>query len=205
VNNHASKPPLPDGRGSVPARRLLFVVLLASAGCTLHSSLPELGDVPAFKLTTENGAAFSSDSLKGKVWVADFIFTTCNGPCPRMSAQMRRLQVALKKKPETLNSVRLLSITVDPKHDDPPTLLEYAARFRADSRIWSFLTGPEEEIRKLSVDTFHVNTAANGLEHSTRFILVDGKARVRGYYESNDATALDQLAEDIDKLRKEVF
>jgi protein SCO1/2 len=179
--------------------------LFATAGCTLQSSLPELGDVPAFKLTSQNGTAFSSDSLKGKVWVADFIFTTCNGPCPRMSSQMRRLQNALLKRSGALNSVRLLSITVDPQHDDPPTLLEYSRHFRADARLWSFLTGPEAEIRKLSADTFHVNTAVNLLEHSTRFILVDGKARIRGYYESTDATMLDQLVEDIDKLCKEVF
>ena len=202
---HALPAPLPHRRGSVPARGLLLVLLFAAAGCTLHSSLPELGDVPAFKLTTQNGTAFSSDSLKGKVWVADFIFTTCNGPCPRMSAQMRHLQDRLMQRSETLNSVRLVSITVDPKHDTPAALLEYSGHFRADSRIWSFLTGPEESIRKLSVDTFHVNTAVDRLEHSTRFILVDGKARIRGYYESTDATMLDQLSEDIEKLRKEVF
>jgi protein SCO1 len=186
-------------------RGLLAFLLLAASGCTLHSSLPEMGNVPAFALTAQNGAAFSNDSLKGKVWVANFIFTTCNGPCPRMSAQMRRLQVALLKKPETLQSVRLVSITVDPQHDDPPVLLAYSNRFQADPRIWSFLTGPEAEIRKLSADTFHVNTAVNLREHSTRFILVDGKARIRGYYEASDATMLDQLTEDIDKLRKEVF
>jgi protein SCO1/2 len=186
-------------------RRLLLILLLAAAACTLHSSLPELGNVPSFTLTAQNGNAFSSDSLKGKVWVADFIFTTCNGPCPRMSAQMHRLQNTLLKKNESLSSVRLVSITVDPKHDTPQALLEYSGRFRADARIWSFLTGPEESIRKLSVDTFHVNTAVDQLEHSTRFILVDGKSRIRGYYESTDATMLDQLAEDIEKLRKEVF
>jgi protein SCO1/2 len=186
-------------------RRLLIVLLLAMAGCALHSSLPELGNVPAFALTTQTGAAYSSDSLKGKVWVADFIFTTCNGPCPRMSAQMHRLQNTLLKRSETLNSVRLVSITVDPHHDDAKTLLEYSSHFRADPRIWNFLTGSEKNIRKLSVDTFHINTAVNQLEHSTRLILVDGKARIRGYYESTDATMLDQLVEDIDKLRKEVF
>ena len=186
-------------------RAFLLTFSLAMAGCTLHSSLPELGDVPAFQLTDQHGAAFSSDSLKGKVWVVDFIYTTCNGPCPRMSSQMRRLQIALLKKSENLNAVRLLSITVDPRHDDAKTLLEYSGHFRADPRIWGFLTGPEDSIRKLSVDTFHVNTAANQLEHSTRFILVDRKARIRGYYESTDATMLDQLTADIDTLRKEVF
>jgi protein SCO1/2 len=187
------------------ARWLPAIVFIATAGCALRSSLPELGSVPAFALTTQTGAAFSSDSLKGKVWVADFIFTTCNGPCPRMSAQMHRLQNALLKRSESLNSVRLVSITVDPRHDDAKTLLEYSGHFRADPRIWSFLTGPEAEIRKLSVDTFHVNTAVDLLEHSTRFILVDGKAQIRGYYESTDATMLNQLVVDIDKLRKEVL
>jgi len=186
-------------------RRLLFTLLFASAGCTLHSSLPDLGTVPPFALTAQDGKSFSSDALKGKVWVVDFFFTTCNGPCPRMSSQMRRLQNALLKRTGNLGSVRLLSITVDPKHDTPPVLLEYSGYFRADPRLWSFLTGPEESIRKLSVDTFHVNTAVDRLEHSTRFILVDGKARIRGYYESTDATMLDQLTDDIGKLRKEVF
>lgn len=186
-------------------RSLLPPLLLLASGCALHSSLPELGNVPAFVLTTQNGTAFSSDALNGKVWVADFIFTTCNGPCPRMSAQMRRLQDRLHQNSATLNSVRLLSITVDPRHDTPPVLLEYSAHFRADAHRWEFLTGPEETIRKLSVDTFHVNTAVDRLEHSTRFILVDGRARIRGYYESTETTMLDQLTEDIEKLRKEVF
>lgn len=184
---------------------VLAILFLTTGGCTLHSSLPELGSVPAFALTAQNGAAFSSDSLKGKVWVADFIFTTCNGPCPRMSAQMHKLQSTLLKRSENLNSVRLVSITVDPRHDDAKTLLEYSGHFHADPRLWSFLTGPEENIRKLSVDTFHINTAANQLEHSTRFILVDAKARIRGYYETTDTAMLDQLVEDIDKLRNEVF
>lgn len=187
------------------SRRTLLLLSLAAAGCTLHSSLPELGSVPAFTLTNQNGATFSSDALKGKVWVAAFIFTSCNGPCPRMSAQMRRLQNTLLKKRESLSSVRLVSISVDPKRDTPQALLEYSGHFRADARIWNFLTGPEESIRRLSVDTFHVNTAVDQLEHSTRFILVDGKSRIRGYYETTDSTMLDQLAEDIEKLRKEVF
>ncbi len=183
----------------------LVILLLTTAGCVLHSSLPELGNVPAFTLTTQNGTALSSDTLKDKVWVVDFMFTTCNGPCPRMSAQMHRLQTTLLKRDGSFDSVRLLSITVDPRHDDAKTLLEYSGHFGADPRLWNFLTGPEESIRQLSADTFHINTAVNQLEHSTRFILVDKKARIRGYYETTDPSMLDQLVEDIDKLRKEVF
>ena len=127
-------------------RRFWLTICLAAAGCALRSSLPELGDVPAFTLTAQDGTAVTRDSLKGKVWVVDFIFTTCQGPCPRLSAQMHRLQQ------------RLL-----------------------------------------------VNGAANLIEHSTKFVLVDRKARIRGYYESLDASTLDQLIGDIGPLRKEIF
>jgi protein SCO1/2 len=156
-------------------------------------------------LTAQDGTAVSRDSLKGKVWVVDFIYTTCQGPCPRLSAQMHRLQQRLLASGRVPENVRLISITVDPAHDTPAVLAEYARRFQADARLWQFLTGPEAVIRMLSADTFHVNTAANLVEHSTKFILVDRKARIRGYYESTDASTIDQLIEDIGPLRKEIF
>jgi protein SCO1/2 len=183
-------------------RNVAILCLLALAGCASHSGLPDLGGVPAFTLTAQDGASFSSDALKGKVWVADFIFTTCSGPCPRMSSRMRRLQDQLLRR-GVPDDVRLVSVTVDPGHDTAPVLLDYASHFRANPKLWHFLTGPEESIRKLSVDTFHVNTVAAPLEHSSRLILIDGKARIRGYYETTDATMLATLMGDIDKLRKE--
>ena len=118
--------------------------------------------MPAFALTAQNGNAFSSDSLKGKVWVADFIFTTCSGPCPRMSAQMRRLQERLLRNSETLNSVRLLSISVDPVYDTPETLLEHSGAFLCDYP-WKLLEfyRLEESIRRsawgLSMSTLRRN------------------------------------------------
>ncbi|MGD0580416.1 MAG: SCO family protein [Bryobacteraceae bacterium] len=186
-------------------RRLWLTICLAAAGCTLRSSLPELGDVPAFTLTAQDGTAVSRDSLKGKVWVVDFIFTSCHGPCPRLSAQMHRLQSRLLANGRVPDDVRLISITVDPTHDTPAVLAGYARNFQADAHLWRFLTGPEGSIAALTADAFHVNTAANLLEHSTKFVLVDRKARIRGYYESTDASTLDQLIEDIGPLRKEIF
>src|ERR1039458_2333989 len=186
-------------------RRWWLTICLAAAGCALRSSLPELGDVPAFTLTAQDGTAVSRDSLKGKVWIVDFIFTTCTGPCPRLSVQMHRLQQRLLANGRVPDDVRLVSITVDPAHDTPAVLADYARCFQADARLWHFLTGPEAAIDRKSADTFHVNTAANLIEHSTRFILVDRQARIRGYYESTDASTLDQLIEDIGPLRKEIF
>jgi protein SCO1/2 len=186
-------------------RWILAVALLGTAACSLHSGLPELGDVPAFTLVDARGASFSSAKLQGKIWVADFFFTTCNGPCPRMSAVMHRLQQRFLSQRKSLDRVRLVSISIDPAHDTPAVIAEYSGHFRADSRIWWFLTGDEETVKRLSADTFHVNTRAAPLEHSTRFVLVDGKSRIRGYYETTDVAMLDQLVEDVGALRREVF
>lgn len=166
----------------------------------LRSGLPEIGQVPDFLLTAQDGTPFQSAShLKGKIWVADFIFTTCNGPCPRMTALMRRVQDATAHIPD----VHLVSFTVDPKTDTPPVLAEYARRFRYNPQRWHFLTGPPAELNRLSDDTFHLGGI--GPEHGTRFVLIDQKGRIRAYYETSDSSSIRQLVEDIAKLRKEVF
>jgi len=177
-------------------RYLAILLLLPLAGC-LKSGLPELGEVPRFELTASDGSHFGSEQLKGKIWVADFFFTTCNGPCPRMSAQMKKLQAA------TGAEIQLVSFTIDPGHDTPPVLAEYATHFRADPARWHFLTGTAAELQRLSMDTFHLGDIGVKLEHSTRFVLVDGKMRIRGYYESNMPGLIPDLTEDIAKLRKE--
>lgn len=184
-------------------KKWIAVVALAGlCGCTgLKSGLPELGDVPLFKLTLSSGEPFSSEILGGKVWVVDFFFTTCNGPCPRMSVQMNKLQDAVAE----LDDVRLLSITIDPANDTPAELAAYARRYRADPGRWYFLTGPAADIRKISYDTFHLSDVGGALEHSSRFALVDRKGRIRGYYETNDPNAIAQLVEDIRKVRKEIL
>jgi cytochrome oxidase Cu insertion factor (SCO1/SenC/PrrC family) len=96
-------------------RRLLIPVLLCS-GCFSQKPLKVLGEVPPFELTDQRGHTFTRAALDGHVWVADFIYTTCQGPCPRMSSRMRAMQNA------TGPDVRLVSFTVDPDHDTPPAL-----------------------------------------------------------------------------------
>lgn len=182
----------------------LFLVLslFALSGCTaLHSGLPEYGSVPSFTLTSQSGESFRGQELLGKVWVADFFFTTCNGPCPRMATQMYKVQQATRD----LEDVRLVSFTIDPATDTPEALAAYARRYKADAERWHFLTGPAEELRKLSYDTFHLSEVGGSLEHSTRFALVDRKGRIRGYYDTADTSSIPQLIEDITKVRKEVL
>lgn len=182
-------------------RLLLAVLLLAAPACTLRSSLPVLGVVPPFELTAENGEAFRSVELAGQVWVADFFFTTCNGPCPRMSVQMRQLQESTRG----LDDVRLVSFTIDPATDTPAVLAAYARRYKADAARWRFLTGPPERLRVLSSDTFHLAEVGGALEHSSRFALIDRKGRIRAYYDTAATNAIPQIVGDILRLRKELL
>jgi protein SCO1 len=183
-------------------RRMPAVLMLAAtAGCGWHSGLPTYGTVPEFALTAENGKKFGAADLEGRVWVANFFFTTCNGPCPRMSAQMHKLQGMLKGSTE----VRLVSISIDPKRDNTAALAAYAQRWKADPAKWRFLTGPAEQINVLSWDTFHLASAGGSLEHSTKFALVDKKLQIRGFYDSLDSSGLADLATDIGKLEIEIF
>ena len=115
------------------AAGLLGAGLLGSCGGDRREELATFNTVPAFTLTDQAGEEFRSDAaLKGKVWIADFIFTTCTGPCPRMSSQMKRVQTELKDLP----GVELVSFTVDPDNDTPSALAEYAKRFAADTSRW---------------------------------------------------------------------
>jgi protein SCO1/2 len=174
---------------------------LALAAC-LNSGLPSLGEIPAFDLTASDGTPFrSAERLAGKVWVADFIFTTCHGPCPRMTALMRRVQDATKDMPD----VELVSVTIDPATDTPDVLAAYARAHGADPARWHFLTGTMEKITGLGYDSFHLVTDKTNPSHSSRFALVDRKGKLRGYYESAGREAIAQLLDDIGRLRKEVL
>src|SRR4029077_17286918 len=125
------------------------VILLTACGSS-KSSLDDYGTVPEFTLTAQDGQPFSSRGLQGKIWVADFIYTTCSGPCPRMTSQMREVQDAIIKIPD----VKLVSFTVDPAKDTPPVLADYARTHGALPERWSFLTGPGATLQKLDRDAF---------------------------------------------------
>jgi len=162
-------------------------------------SLPVYTRVPPFSLTERSGRPLGSIDLQDKIWIADFIFTTCPGPCPRMSAQMARLERALEGKEE----VRLVSITVDPETDTPEVLTKYADHYQSKSGHWYFLTGDMATIHRLARDGFMVGGVEDVMMHSTRFILIDRRAQVRGYYDSNDEGSLNQLLLDVQKLLHE--
>ena len=169
--------------------------------CSRKPALPTFGAVPEFVLTDQTGQPFrSSQGLNGHVWLANFIFTNCMGPCPRMTSQMKQVRETAKA-----GDLQVVSFTIDPDRDRPEVLAAYAKRFQADHRNWHFLTGSRADLRKLSWDTFHLNDVSGQLEHSTRFVLIDRKSRIRGYYDTSDSEGIPKLLEDIQKVSKETL
>jgi len=174
------------------ALTLLLAFLLAEA--RLRSSvgkpLPIIGSVADFNLTNQNGQVVSLADLRGRVWVADIIFTRCPGPCPRMTRQMKELQNALPPR----SRAELVTLTTDADFDKPPVLKAYAAQYGADTNRWLFLTGDKREIARLAVDSLKLTalekkpadqTSPEDLfVHSTIFVVVDSQARLRGSFET---------------------
>jgi protein SCO1 len=165
--------------------------------------LPVLADVPAFELTDETAAPFGSPQLLGRVWIGNFIFTRCPTICPTFSKHMATIQRS------TPSDVSLVSISVDPKFDTPEKLKAYGEQFGAVAGRWHFLTAAEiGPINTLSQALFQpLERPDNGdlasLVHGSYFILVDAKARVRGFYKFNDAEALKRVIRDADQLLRE--
>lgn len=157
----------------------------APALAAVASALPIIGRLPDFRLTERSGKTVTLADLEGKVWVADFIFTYCGGPCPIMTRRMREFHQALER--ESLADVLTVSISVDPERDTPAVLTEYATMFETDGYNWFFLTGNEREILDLTIKGFKLavepEQGTDQLIHSTRFVLVDPQAQIRGYYE----------------------
>ncbi len=149
--------------------------------------------VPSFSLTDQNGQGVTEQSLRGKPWVAAFIFTQCAGPCPMMSAKMAELQ---KRVPDA--ALKLVSFTVDPARDTPAVLKQYAQTLNADESRWLFLTGTEDAMMQIARGmqiAAQPATADAPILHSTKFLLVDAAGIVRGAYSSDDA-GFNKLATD---------
>ena len=181
----------------------LGLSVLALAGCTASAGLPSYGVVPDFTLTDQSNQPFvSAEKLRGKVWIADFIFTNCAGPCPRMSAQMRQVENALLK---DVQDAKFVSFTVDPARDTPAVLGKYAERYQAEAGVWFFLTGPQADLHKLARNVFMLGDVNGDLEHSTRFVLIDRKSRIRGFYLTSDEDAIPQVIADAKRVSKERF
>ena len=190
----------------------LIVVILAIVGANIWSSLhQDLGSdaesdlavhhqVPDFSLIDQRGNPIVLSDLKGKIWVANFIFTRCVAACPLMTDKMKKLQEEFSE-----SSVDFVSFSVDPEYDTPDVLFQYANRFGVDGNRWFFLTGDKETIYHLTQEGFGLAIGQQDSEvlHSARFVLVDRRGQIRGYYDSNEDEALQKLRQDIPSLLNE--
>lgn len=152
--------------------------------------------VTDFELENQLGAKVDLESLKGTIWVADFMFTSCAGICPTMSKHMGTVQEAFAGNPE----VKLVSISVDPETDTVERLQKYGERFEADPEQWQFLRGDIEEVHALAREGMLIGNGDEAVNHSPRFVLVDREGQVREYYFGTDVADIDRLIGDIRTL-----
>lgn len=207
---------------------LIFVLpfgiwFLLSLGKHHYKQLPKLGpyevrapgdtlwhSLPPFALLQQDSLPFTHDSLRGWVHVADYFFTRCPGICPRLSTAMQEIQDFLQS---SSAKVRLVSYTIDPENDKPSALREYAARYKADFRRWTFVTGMDTTLYHLAVKGYLIpvskssDTTQNelGFVHSDMLILVDPELRIRGFYSGLDSIQVRKLKDDINLLLLEYY
>ena len=172
------------------------------------SALPVLGRLPAFTLTERSGRAVTLSDLRGSVWVATFFFSRCQDTCPLQVARLAALGTEFREAPQ----LRLVAITVDPSHDTPGVLTDYARRLALDRDRVLLLTGNRATIADLARRGFLLavgdvagSDASGGVlvAHSDRLALVDGDGQLRGTYESRDPEALGRLHHDLTRLLRD--
>lgn len=199
--------------GIVPAG-LLFFKLFENHYTTLpHYGQHEVngpGDttyyqVPEWSFADQYGNIVSSETTKDKILVVDFFFTTCKSICPIMTTRMAGLQVNIPTHDEAYKDVLFLSYTVDPEHDTPEVLREYAREHKADTARWKFLTGDASTIYRLGNTGYLVSALEDTLDperfvHSPNFVLVDKQRHIRGYYDGTTSAGAKDLVNDIKLL-----
>ncbi len=157
--------------------------------------------IPAFSFIDQDSVIINNDSLNGKIYVADFFFTTCPSICPIMSKHMLSIYEKYKGNKE----VEFLSHTIDPKHDTIPVLKKYANKLGVKGNQWHFLLGDRDVVYKIAKDGYMTfaaqdSTVPGGITHSGYFLLIDKEKRIRGAYDGTDITQVEQLKKDMDVL-----
>ncbi|MEN9400946.1 MAG: hypothetical protein RL632_2049 [Bacteroidota bacterium] len=208
-------------------RVLLFIVLIFLSACDPAKKervLPFIGNydieyklvdgvevadtvypkIPPFTFTNQNGQKVTSSDFKGKVWVAEFFFTSCPTICPKMTRNMLSLQASTK---DLKKEIQFMSFSINPDFDQPKVLKRYAKHYGVDESNWVFLTGDEEETHFIGIEHFKTFAGrdaeeAGGFAHSGAFTLVDKEGYVRGVYLGTDKKQVKQLEKDLRKLLK---
>lgn len=186
---------------------VLLAALVLATGCKKAPDLPVSGKIGAFELRDQSGKTFSNADLRGKVWVAAFMFTRCPTVCPRMMRTMKKLQEQAKADGVPLT---LVSFSVDPENDTPEVLRAFAKKYDVDLATWSFLTGDYETVKRTSEESFKMTMEGKadaqasgfGIVHGSHLVLVDQDMQIRGFYQTKTEDELGKLLEDAKSLSK---
>lgn len=185
---------------------LLILVLAACSGLNIETNMSE--EVADFEFTTQDNGTKSLNDLKGKFWVADFVFTNCTTVCLPMTSNMSQLQDKMKE--EGLDEdIELVSFSVDPDYDTPEVLSDYAEEYNADLDNWTFLTGYDfQTIKELSIKSFKnmVQEPPEGSDqvtHGTSFFLVDPEGNVVKSYDGVSPESMDEILEDLKAVQED--
>lgn len=158
--------------------------------------------IPAFSYLNQDSVMITSKSMKGKVWIANFFFTSCPSICPPMISQMKRLNILTQ---DLASEVQFMSFSIDPKTDQPHVLKTYIKNNGIQTKNWYFFTGDEAKTHRLGVSHFMVHAdkdpmASGGFAHSDGMVLVDKEGYVRGVYRGTQTQEVDNLNKDLRKL-----
>jgi protein SCO1 len=194
----------------------IFIMLLFRLGKNVYKPLPYLGNydgiaangdtirhtIPPFLFTDQYGKPYGSDSLKGKIYVADFFFTSCPNICPVMTKNLVKVQEKFKNDKD----FRIVSFTLDPKRDSAAKLKRYADKYKINTYQWHFLTGPKEQIIEVIGEKGYLAAKPiegedpNQLKHSKFVVLVDKEGHIRGSYDGTNEDEIQRLVEDAHTL-----
>jgi protein SCO1/2/putative membrane protein len=192
---------LPAALLALPVFALACLAAVPSAS-DFDSLDVDLGPIADFSLTNQDGRTVTRQDLLGKVWVASFIFRSCPGECVKITESLKELQDHLGRQEDVV----LVSFTVDPERDTPELLKKFAFQKGADLKRWWFLTGPEPELYRLIVESFHegvrrqkplAGQSSYDVTHSAHLVVVDAKGQYRGYIDGTKPEGLPRLQEKI--------
>lgn len=211
----------------VPALMFVFLKLFGNNYYKLPYLMPEIDEhgqvlmngadtvfhkIPDFELLDQNGNKFSSQQTKGKIYVADFFFTRCGTICPKLSSAMLRVQDVFGDNPDVL----MVSHSVDPNHDTPTVLKEYAKKYEAQDGKWFFLTGDKKAIYDLAIKGYklpvadaseydkNIKNVDEMFIHSEKLMLIDKEGYIRGIYDGTVNVDIERLQAEI-KVLQEIY
>ncbi len=205
--------------------KYLYLLLSLSSCSTKSEKLPILGNreaiiktvngkqitdtlyhkIPDFEFINQDSVKITHKDFAGKIYVADFFFTTCPTICPKMKTQMLRIYNKFKNNPK----VAILSHSIDPRHDTPAVLKEFSKNLGIQNSMWQMVTGDKAKIYEIGQKSYMVSatddpTQPGGIVHSGAFILVDKNRHIRGIYDGTEPERVDKLMEEMEVLLKEL-